>query len=167
MIKKAFWFFLFSFVLLSTVYARVGRSVDEFRKTDFAAAEGFKFRDSYLITDDPLYKGKYAYNFFTQDKRYKLQLITDKGGRNIVFEYLFYPASDDQILALKDGSIALSFIAQSSNNTVAPEAYISLVSEANVGERNIKYSRNINGYVVAVTRYDNKVLSGWSIGIHK
>jgi hypothetical protein len=167
MIKKTAWFFLFSLVCLSAANAQIGRSVDEFRQSKFAAAEGFTFLDSYQLTDDPVYRGKFAFNFFTADKRYNLQLIADKKGRNIVFEYLFYSATDDVMLSLKDGSISLAFIAQASADTVLPEAYISLVAETNGGARNKKYSRVMSGYTVSLTRFDTKKLSGWSIGIHK
>jgi len=127
MIKKTVWFFLFSCACLSAAYAQIGRSVDDFRKSEFAAAENFTFHDTYLLTDDPVYQGKYAHNYFTPDKRYKLQLIADKKGKTIVFEYLFYPAADDQMIALKDGSIALSFVSQASAQAVTPEQFVSVI----------------------------------------
>jgi len=167
MIKKTVLVFLFCCICLSAAHARIGSSVDDFRKSEFAAAEGFTFHDSYQLTDDPVYQGRYAHNFFTADKRYKLQLIADRKGENIVFEYLFYPAADGQAIALKDGSIAISFAAHASAQAIAPGQFVSLVSEANMGARNVKYTRDINGYTVALTRYDTKMLSGWSIGIHK
>jgi hypothetical protein len=167
MIKKTLWFFLISFVCLSAAHARIGGSIDDFKISKLAAAEGFAFHDMYQLTDDPAYQGKYAFNFFTVDKRYKLQLIADKKGNNIVYEYLFYPAADDQMIALKDGSIAISFVSQASTQAVLPEQFVSLVSEVNGGARNVKHSRDISGYVVSLTRYDTKILSGWSIGIHK
>jgi hypothetical protein len=167
MIKRTLWFFLFSFVSLSAAYARIGGSIDDFKKSKLAAAEGFTFHDSYQLTDDPVYDGKYAYNFFTADKRYKLQLIADKKGTGIVYEYLFYPVAEDQMIALKDGSIAISFVSQASMQAVLPEQFVTLVSEANKGTRNVKYSKGISGYTVSLTRYDTKILSGWSIGIHK
>jgi hypothetical protein len=167
MIKKTAWFFLLSCACASSACAQIGASVEDFKTGTFALAEGFTQQSTYQITDDPLYKGTYAYNFFTADKRYKLQLIADKKGKHILFEYLFYPVADDQMIALKDGSIAISFVAQSSQEAVAPEQFVSLVSEANKGKRNIKYTKAINGYTVSVTRFDTPRLTGWSIGIHK
>jgi hypothetical protein len=173
MIKKTFWFFLFisctlcTFVHLTPGFARVGSSVSDFKKSKFAKKEGFSFHDTYQLTNDPFYKGKYAYNFFTEDKRYRIQLIADQNGKNIVYEYLFYPVTMDEMLALKDGSITLDFVAESTAQNVPPEQYISLVSEANRGIRNHKYFKKVNGYVLVVTRYDNKMINGWSIGINK
>ena len=167
MIKKTVWFSLFLLTFLSRAHGSVGGSVDDFKNSKFAAAENFAFHDSYLITDDPVYKGKYAFNFFTPDRRYKLQLIADKRGKNIVFEYLLYPAADDQMIALKDGSIAISFVSQSSGQAVPAEQFVSIVSEANRGSRNVKYTKDINGYSVTVARYETDALSGWAIGIHK
>jgi hypothetical protein len=170
MIKKTFWFFLFillTFVYLMPCFAQIGSSVNDFKKSKFAKKEGFSYHDTYQLTNDPFYKGKYAYNFFTADKRYRIQLIADEKGKNIAFEYLFYPVTMDEMLALKDGSITLDFVAQSTAKNVSPEQYISLVSEANRGIRNHKYFKKVNGYVMVVTRYDNNMISGWSIGINK
>jgi hypothetical protein len=167
MIKKTLWFFFLPVICLSAAYAQIGASVDDFKTSKFAVAEGFAFRQTYLLTDDPVYKGKYAYNFFTADQRYKIQLIAEKKGKNIVFEYLFYPATDDRMLALKDGSITLDFIAQASERRIGIEQYISLVSEANSGARNIKYGKKIDAFFLSLTRYDTAQISGWGLGIHK
>jgi hypothetical protein len=170
MIKKTLCFFIFisfSFAHLAAVFAQIGGSVSDFKKSKFARKEGFSYQDTYQLTDDPSYKGKYAYNFYTADKRYRIQLIADQNGKNIVFAYLFYPVTMDEMLALKDGSITLDFVAQSTLQKVPPEQYIALVSEANRGLRNRKYFKSVNGYVLTVTRYENKMINGWSIGINK
>ncbi|MCU0650737.1 MAG: hypothetical protein MUC52_00690 [Candidatus Omnitrophica bacterium] len=167
MIKKTLISLFFFAVSAGCAFGQIGRSVDEFKKSKFAVQEGFKFHDSYLITEDPLYQGKYAFNFFTADKRYKLQIIADRLGKAIVFEYLFYPVADNEMIALKDGSITLDFVSQSSGGKVSADQYISLVCEANAGNRNVKYTRKIEDFIVALTRYDNKMISGWSIGVNK
>jgi len=170
MIKKTVWLFLFTsltFVYLTAAFAQIGGTINDFKKSKFARKEGFSYQDGYQLTNDPFYKGKYAYNFFTSDKRYKIQLIADEKGKNVVFAYLFYPVTIDEMLALKDGSITLDFVAQFTSQKVTPEQYISLVSEANRGVRNHKYFKKVNGYVLTVTRYDNKMIAGWSIGINK
>jgi hypothetical protein len=165
MVKKTVWLFFFALVCLSPAHAQIGASIDDFKAGNFAAAQGFTFRTMYQLTDDPVYKGYYAFNFITADQRYKLQLIADQKGRNIVFEYLFYPPTDDQSLALKDGSVTLEYVAQASKRNIGVEQYISLVSEANGGARNKQYNRAIGGYFVTLTRYDTPQLSGWGLGI--
>lgn len=167
MTKKIFPFLIWLCIWASCAYAQIGTSVKAFRTGPFARAEGFALQGSYLITEDPNFEGKYAYNFFTEDNRYRIQLIADKKGSNIVFEYLVYPSAEDPELAMKDGSIALSFVSQASAQAISPDEFVSLVSEANKGAPNIKYSKVIKGYTVSMTRHRTGILTGWSIGVRR
>ncbi|HNQ51196.1 MAG TPA: hypothetical protein PLP56_00895 [Candidatus Omnitrophota bacterium] len=160
-------FFIWFCVCAPAACAQIGGSVEGFKTGKFALAEGFNLHGSYLITDDPVHQGRYAYNFFTADNRYRIQLIADKKGRNIVFEYFFYPADDDPMAAMKDGSIAIAFVSQASGTEVGPEEFVSLVSEANRGRPNIKFTKIIKRYTVSMTRHDTDILKGWSIGIRR
>jgi len=78
-----------------------------------------------------------------------------------------YPDADDSELAMKDGSVAISFVSEASDQAVSPEEFISLVSEVNRGQKNFKYIRGINGYTVSMTHHQTDILTGWSIGVHK
>ena len=167
MLNRTVFLLICSCVCAPLAHAQIGGSLESFKTGKFALAEGFTFHGSYLITDDPVHQGRYAYNFFTGDNRYRIQLIADKKGKNVVFEYFFYPADDDPMAAMKDGSIALSFVSQASGKAVGPEEFVSLVSEANRGRRNIKFTKIIKGYTVSMTRHDTDVLRGWSIGIRR
>ncbi|HOU35964.1 MAG TPA: hypothetical protein PLJ26_00890 [Candidatus Omnitrophota bacterium] len=167
MIKKIFPFLVWSFIYASCAYAQIGTSVKAFKAGSFARAEGFTLQGSYLITEDPAFEGKYAYNFFTEDNRYRIQLIADKKGNNIVFEYLMYPFAEDPDLAMKDGSIAISFVSQASAQAVTPDEFVSLVSEANKGAPNVRYTKVIRGYTVSMTRHRTEILTGWSIGVRR
>jgi len=158
-------FFSFLPVLAPISLAQIGSTVEDFRKSQLVKHEGFSDHGSYELKDDPVFKGKYAYNFMSADKRYRIQLITEKRGGRIVFQYLFYDSTDDVIQSLKDGSVTLAFVSESSAAAVNLEQYISLVAEANRGDRNSKYTRNIDGYMVSVIRYQGPVINGWSIGL--
>lgn len=167
MFKKTAFFVLLLIFCAADAQALIGSSVKAFKTGSFAVSEGFTLQGSYRITEDPLYAGKYAYNFFTADNRSRIQLIADKKGTGVIFEYLFYPFADDPTAAMKDGSIAISFVAQASRNAIAPEEFVSLVAEANRGLPNIRHTKSINGYTVSMTRHDADILKGWSIGIRK
>lgn len=168
MLKKTAIFFVLLLCACATdAHAGIGAPVRAFKTGRFAVSEGFTLQGSYRITDDPLYEGKYAYNFFTADNRSRIQLIADKKGAEVVFEYLFYPPADDPVAAGKDGSAAISFVAQASRNAIAPEEFIPLVAEANMGLANIRHTKSINGYTVSMTRHDTDILKGWSIGVGK
>jgi len=61
--KKTLFLLVWFYICASCAYARIGDSVNAFKESTFAHKEGFTFQGSYLITDDPCYEGKYAYNF--------------------------------------------------------------------------------------------------------
>lgn len=160
-------FFFFLTVLPGDSHARIGFSVDDFRKSRICRQEGFYDHGSYLLTDDPVYKGRFASNFMSADRRYRVQLISDKKNGRVLFQYLYYDHTGDTVLSLKDGSVSLSFVAEASSGSIDAEEFISLVAQANRGDRNVKFTRDIGGYSVSVTRYEGEMINGWSIGISK
>jgi hypothetical protein len=151
----------------SKASAEIGKSINDFKKCNFYNILRIKHDDSHqvLFDPEPRYIGKTSFNFLgylDKEQRYRMQLIADKDGKNIILQYLFCPLTKDKQLALNDSIFIFGFVKETSGGKINIDEFTNFMQRVSKLPLDKEYNQIINGYLITIA-----IFEGWHIYISR
>lgn len=139
-------------------YAEIGKSVSDFKKSEFAEHYSIKFIKSYMFSYFSEYKGKMNFYFEDSNKRYTIELMADPHGKMIISQALTYPYGDDEALVLQDGALVVGFVRETTGGTIYSDTVLDTINK--IVEKTRSYDTEptttiIKGYKLQISKTDS------------
>ena len=138
-VKKIINFVMLCFLfLVDSAFAEIGRSVGEFKQSNFTRAFKFRYRDNYEVGLGLEFSGKTAFIYQSRDNKYTIEFIADENGKNIVSQRLFFSFNPVFILFRSDSFCASGFAQEASGGRIKVGEFLGFIEKVprgNLGKR--------------------------------